>query len=52
MTKSFEEKALDILEQFGVRAALDTEEKVERYTKASKHGYSPEFALIFAVQNS
>ena len=41
---------LEQLEQVKLGYLLNTDEKRERFKKAAKHGYSAEFALIFALQ--
>lgn len=41
---------LDQLEQVKIGYLINTDEKMERFRKAAKHGYSTEFALIFALQ--
>lgn len=51
MAETIENKALKLLEDFNLRSMLDTDEKRTRYMLATKHGYSPDFALVFAQQN-
>lgn len=49
-SKNITDQVLDKIDEFRIGNLLDTKEKHERFKKATKHGYSKEFALIFALQ--
>lgn len=52
MAKSTADKALEQLENMRLTSILNTEEKKSRFIEARQSGYSNEFALIFALQES